>query len=44
MDKIAAPGFAQRVASDVDAKLYVGSASLAEHAKGIPWIELEALP
>jgi len=43
MDKIAAPGFAQRVASDVDAKLYVGSASLAEHAKGIPWIELEGL-
>jgi long-chain acyl-CoA synthetase len=24
MDKIAAPGFAQRVAADVDAKLYVG--------------------
>ncbi len=43
MDKIAAPSFAQRVASDVDAKLYVGSASLAEHANGIPWIELEAL-
>jgi long-chain acyl-CoA synthetase len=43
MDKIAAPGFAQRVAADVDARLYVGSASLAEHAKGVPWIELEAL-
>jgi long-chain acyl-CoA synthetase len=43
MDKIAAPGFAQRVASDVDAKLYIGSAALAEHANGVPWIELEAL-
>src|SRR5258708_9646514 len=43
MDKIAAPDFAQRVADDVDAKLLVCSAALAEHARGRPWLELESL-
>src|SRR5216684_3259961 len=43
MDKIAAPDFAQRVADDVDAKLLVCSAALAEHSGGRPWLELESL-
>src|SRR5882724_6315044 len=36
MDRIAAPDFAQRVASDVDAKLIVCTSSLTIHAAGRP--------
>ena len=43
MDKIAAPDFAQRVAEDVNAKLLVCSAALAEHHGGRSYIELESL-
>src|SRR5258708_20574113 len=43
MDKIAAPDFAQRVAEDVNAKLLVCSAALAEHHGGRSYIELERL-
>src|SRR5262249_40253766 len=43
MDRIAAPDFAQRVASDVDAKLIVCSNALAQHAGGRAFIELENL-
>jgi long-chain acyl-CoA synthetase len=43
MDRIAAPDFAQRVASSVDAKLIVCSRSLALHACGRPYVELEHL-
>ncbi len=43
MDQIAAPDFAQRVASDVDAKLIVCSTELAAHAGGHPLIELDNL-
>ncbi|HZD92749.1 MAG TPA: AMP-binding protein, partial [Candidatus Sulfotelmatobacter sp.] len=43
MDRIAAPDFAQRVASDVDAKLVVCSSVLAVHAAGRPYVELENL-
>jgi len=43
MDQIAAPDFAQRVASDVDAKLIVCSSELAAHAGNRPHMELENL-
>ena len=43
MDRIAAPDFAQRVMSDVDAKLIVCSSALAIHAGGRPYLELESL-
>jgi long-chain acyl-CoA synthetase len=43
MDKIASPGFAQRVAEDVDAKLVVCSAELAAGAGPRPRIILEEL-
>jgi long-chain acyl-CoA synthetase len=43
MDRIAAPDFAQRVISDVDAKLIVCASALASHAVGRPYIELEGL-
>jgi long-chain acyl-CoA synthetase len=43
MDRIAAPDFAQRVASDVEAKLIVCSTALAPHAAGRPHLELENL-
>jgi len=43
MDRIAAPDFAQRVVSDVDAKLIVCSHALAIHAAARPYIELETL-
>src|SRR6266481_4613006 len=43
MDRIAAPDFAQRVASDVDAKLILCSAALIPHAGGRPYLELENL-
>ena len=43
MDRIAAPDFAQRVMSDVDAKLVVCSSALTPHAGNRPWMELENL-
>ncbi|HMF89324.1 MAG TPA: AMP-binding protein [Candidatus Angelobacter sp.] len=43
MDKIASPDFAQRVATDVDAKLIIGSSALAPHAANRPYLELETL-
>src|SRR6476646_8332954 len=43
MDRIAAPDFAQRVMSDVDAKLIVCASALATHAAGRPSLELENL-
>src|SRR5579859_3075042 len=43
MDRIAAPDFAQRVMSDVDAKLIVCGNSLTIHAAGRPSLELENL-
>lgn len=43
MDRIAAPDFAQRVMSDVDAKLIVCSSALAIHAGGRPYLEFESL-
>ncbi|HEY6306728.1 MAG TPA: AMP-binding protein [Candidatus Angelobacter sp.] len=43
MDRIATPGFAQRVAADVDARLIVGSRSLAAQAGGRPYLEIENL-
>src|SRR5437660_4141704 len=43
MDRIAAPDFAQRVASDVDAKLIVCSTALMPHAGARPHLELENL-
>ncbi len=43
MDRIAAPDFAQRVAADVDAKLFVCSSALVQHAAGRPYLELENL-
>src|SRR6476661_1091072 len=43
MDRIAAPDFAQRVMSDVDAKLIVCSHALAIHAAGRLYLELENL-
>jgi long-chain acyl-CoA synthetase len=43
MDRIAAPDFAQRVMSDVDAKLIVCASALKEHAANRPYLELEEL-
>ena len=43
MDRIAAPDFAQRVMSDVDAKLIVCASALTMHAGGRPYLELENL-
>src|SRR5215472_15025014 len=43
MDRIAAPDFAQRVMSDVDAKLVVCSTALMPHAGNRPSMELENL-
>src|SRR5437588_7849412 len=43
MDKIAAPEFMQRVASDVDARLFVCSGELAAFAAKWPCLELENL-
>src|SRR5689334_2651360 len=43
MDRIAAPDFAQRVMSDVDAKLAVCSSALTRHAGNRPSMELENL-
>lgn len=43
MDRIAAPDFAQRVMSDVDAKLIVCSSALTIQANGRPYLELESL-
>src|SRR5579859_2753698 len=43
MDRIAAPDFMQRVASDVDAKLAVCSTALIPHAGNRPWMEMENL-
>ena len=43
MDRIAAPDFAQRVMSDVDAKLIVCSTALTPHAGNRPSMELENL-
>ncbi len=43
MDRIAAPHFAQRVMSDVDAKVIVCASALSVHAAARPYIELETL-
>jgi long-chain acyl-CoA synthetase len=43
MDKIAAPDFMQRVASDVDARLIVCSSELASSSANWPCLELETL-
>lgn len=43
MDRIAAPDFAQRVMSDVDAKLIVCSGALTVHTAGRPHLDLEKL-
>ncbi|HEY1526083.1 MAG TPA: AMP-binding protein [Candidatus Angelobacter sp.] len=43
MDRIAAPDFAQRVMSDVDAKLVVCASALTAHAAAKPYLELENL-
>jgi len=43
MDRIAAPDFAQRVMSDVDAKLIVCASALTVHAAARPYLELENL-
>src|SRR5258708_3703427 len=43
MDRIAAPDFAQRVASDVDAKLIVCASVLKQHCGGRAFLELEDL-
>jgi len=43
MDRIAASDFAQRVMSDVDARLIVCSSALAMHASGRPYLEFESL-
>src|SRR5580698_8151167 len=43
MDRIAAPDFAQRVMSDVDAKLVVCASALKEHTANRPYLELEEL-
>src|SRR5262249_9394273 len=43
MDRIASPDFAQRVASDVDAKLVVCSSALIAHTAARPHLELESL-
>src|SRR6267154_6753468 len=41
MDRIAAPDFAQRVASDVDAKLIVCAGALVQPSGGRAFLELE---
>jgi long-chain acyl-CoA synthetase len=43
MDRIAAPDFAQRVMSDVDAKLIICASALTVHAANRPYLELENL-
>src|SRR5580765_5385309 len=43
MDRIATPDFAQRVMSDVDAKLIVCASALGVHAAGRAYLELENL-
>ncbi len=43
MDRIAASDFAQRVMSDVDAKLIVCASVLTVHAGGTPYLEFETL-
>src|SRR6266567_6296735 len=43
MDRIAAPDFAQRVASDVDAKLIVCAGALVQHSRSRAFLELENL-
>src|SRR5579884_1462713 len=43
MDRIAAPDFAQRVASDVDAKMIVCSSALTAYTGNRPHLELEHL-
>jgi long-chain acyl-CoA synthetase len=43
MDRIAASDFAQRVMSDVDARLIVCSSALAIHASGRPYLEFESM-
>ncbi|HEY2495459.1 MAG TPA: AMP-binding protein [Candidatus Angelobacter sp.] len=43
MDRIAAPDFAQRVISDVDAKLIVCASALTVHASSRSYLELENL-
>jgi long-chain acyl-CoA synthetase len=43
MDSIAAPDFAQRVMSDVDAKLIVCASALTVHAGNRPYLEFESL-
>ena len=43
MDKISAPEFARRVASDIDAKLIICSSALASGTGGLPHLELENL-
>src|SRR5882672_9068808 len=43
MDRIAAPDFAQRVMSDVDAKLIVCATALSPHVGSRPYIEIENL-
>src|SRR5712672_1407398 len=43
MDRIAAPDFAQRVASDVDAKLIVCASVLTQHCGSRAFLELEEL-
>src|SRR5438270_8044914 len=44
MDRIAAPEFAQRVASDVQAKLVLCSPDLVTHFPAVPALDLESLP
>src|SRR5689334_16207953 len=43
MDRIAAPDFAQRVASDVDARLIVSAEALVQHSGGRAFLEMEDL-
>jgi long-chain acyl-CoA synthetase len=43
MDRVAAPDFAQRVMSEVDAKLIVCASTLTVHAANRPYLELENL-
>jgi len=43
MDRVAAPDFAERVMSDVDAKLIVCASALTIHAATRPYLELENL-
>src|SRR6266481_1805445 len=43
MDRIAAPDFSQRVASDVEAKLIVCASALVEHSGDRAYLEMENL-